>query len=448
MTLFNSNKKRSKNEAKSNLVLFIIALICAIAGWFIISMKIYPSVSVSFANIPVELDTNGTDAGANGLQPITPKQATVRVSFDCTRTDYAKIRRDTIVASIDYSGIVNGGTKELTVKVKNTKGVTMSHVHVVPSTISVDLDKFETNTFVVKPSLPKITTAEGMAYDETEVICDPVEVKIKAPSRTLAKIAECYAVYDKQDTLDRETIINSDKFRLLTENGAEIVQDENIKIEPSSVSMTIPVFTQKTVKLGVNLIKPPQNFDQDCLHFVFTPDTVTIAAKNADSNIPDPLQIPINLSSLDIGYSFDYDLDKLLAPNNLKNVSGIDKVNISLVSDGLASKELTLNGDDISIINKPNDNNEYTNLTDQLTVKIVGPEDIINDITAKDLSAAVDLLGADTSKEQFKYNVNVSCKTHNNVWAAEKDLKVTILKTSKDGSTTKNTSSPTVTTTY
>jgi YbbR domain-containing protein len=436
MSLLTRNKKLDKKEAKNNLMLFVIALICAIAGWLIIAMKIYPSASKEILNVPVELDTSGTDAGANGLQAITPKSATVKVTIDCSRTNFSKLNRDSIRAYVDYNGIVNGGTKPLTVKVESTQGVPMSSYTVTPSVINVNLDKFDTKTIVVKPSLPKIKIAEGMAMDENAITCDPVEVKITAPSRRLAQISECYAVYDKDDVLDRETSVTTDKFQLYDENGSAIAIDENIKIEPATVSMTIPVLTQKTVKIGVKLYGQAltDNFDPNCLNFTIVPDTVTIAAKNADSNIPDPLEIYIDLNSLDIGYSEDTDLDKQLTDKNLKNVSGIDKVNITLNSEGLASRWITLNSDDIPLTNKPSDNNEYTLLTQQVRVKIVGPEDVINDITAKDLKAEVSLLGADTSKDQFKCYITVSCKTHNNVWYASNE-KLDILKTPKEGST-------------
>ena len=93
--------------------------------------------------------------------------------------------------------------------------------------------------------------------------------------------------------------------------------------------------------------------------------------------------------------------------------------------------------------NKPSDNNDYTILTHQVKVKIVGPEDIINELTAQDLTASVNLLGVDTSKDQFEPRIKVSCKTHNNVWAVG-DVTVKVQKKPKEY---KGTQSSTVTTT-
>lgn len=443
MNLYSNGKTHNTKDTKSNAVLFVIALICAIASWLIIAMKMYPSASKQLYNIPVSLDVSGTSAAENGLQVLSPEKVTVNISFDCSRTDFSKLTNDNVIAYVDFSNIDTIGSRELKVEVKSKDGSGMSNIRCSPSTIKVYLDKFETKTIQLKPKLQNLKTVEGMSYYDDEVTCTPDEIKITGPSQKLAKIAECYVVSNKDVTLDRESDIAGESFQILDENGTGL-DDTGIKFgaEAQSISMHIPVRIQKTVKLDVSLGVWPENFDPDCLDFTITPESIPIAAKDNESNIPDTLTIPIRLSALDIGYSWDTEIDKLLADSNLKNISGIDKINVTLNSDGLSSKEVTINCDDIPLTNKPSDNNDYTILTGQVKVKIVGPEDIINELTAKDLSARVNLLGADTSSDQFKYNVTVSCYTYDNVWAVG-DKKVEIKKTPKEGKTTQSSTTAT-----
>ena len=112
-------------------------------------------------------------------------------------------------------------------------------------------------------------------------------------------------------------------------------------------------------------------------------------------------------------------------------------MNVTLNDEGLASKEITLLGGNVGLLHVPSDGYSDAIVTETLTVKLIGPADVINDIKAADLDAEVNLLGEDTSKnpDQFSYNVNVSCRTHNNVWCVEPPT-VNIKKTLKEGATT------------
>lgn len=445
MKLLSSLKKGEKNEKKSNLTLLAFAFICAIAGWFIIAMRLYPSASKEVTNIRLQTDISGTSAAENGLKVIKCSTDSVKVSFDCSRTDYNQLNPETIRAYIDFENITTSGKKVLNVKVESINGADMSNLVISPPTVTVELDKFETKSFVLSSKTPNVTAVEGTVIDSDNIICEPAEINITGPAAQLASISEVYAVSDKVLTLDSTYNLNSDRFQLLGEDGSKI-DPSMMSFDNPVISMKIPVLTQRTVNLGVQLIGVPPNFDIGCINYTITPPTITIAAESTEVNLPDPLQIKISLSSLDIGYSVDTELDKLLTANNIKNISGIEKVNVSLNSEGLSSKEIWLNGSDISLINKPSGDSDYSILTQQLKVKVVGPADIINDLTAKDLDAEVNLLGADTSKDQFPYSVTISCKTNNNIWSVN-DTKIIVQKTLKEGVTTQPRTSNQTTTT-
>ena len=433
MRFFQNFRKKNIKEAKDNAILFAISLICAVASWFIITMTFYPSESKTVTNIPVHFDIIGSTADENGLQIIDDDvDRHVRVSFDCSRTNYNKLNSDTIEAHVDFNDISTAGKKTLTVKVSAKDGIQMSNISVYPSTIEVELDKMESKSFTVKPRLSVNCPDDKIIYMD-EVTCDPAQITITGPAAQLAKVSECYAVSEKSGEIDSTQFINSDKFMLYSEDGKEINMNHMTPISP--VVMYVPVYTQKTVNIDALITDVPDKFDLSCIQYTVSPNVVTIATDNPDINLPDPIQKKIPLSSLDIGFSQDFDITNLLASNNVKNVSDIDKVTITLNSDGLASKEITLSSSDISITNQPSDNNVYSVVNPKLVIKVVGPEDVINDLTAKDFSAVVDLLGADTSMNQFQYDVTVSCNSHNNVWAVANPTapKVNVIKTAKEG---------------
>jgi hypothetical protein len=183
------------------------------------------------------------------------------------------------------------------------------------------------------------------------------------------------------------------------------------------------------------IVDPPSGFDTDCLNFSITPETIIIATNNAETKLPDKLDLKVTPKELDIGFSKDVLISNLLIGTNIINMSDTDTVNISLNSDGLASRNLTVTNNNIHTTNAPNNNYDYTVLTQQLLVKLVGPADIINEVTAADLDVEVNLLGADDTMNQFPYEVTVSCSKYNNVWSVTND-RVNIKKTLKEGVTT------------
>ncbi|MCR5599748.1 MAG: hypothetical protein K6G33_03260 [Ruminococcus sp.] len=441
--------KRNIKEAKTNLMLLVIAFICAIASWLIIAMTIYPFVSKTVTDIPISFDTIGTSAADNGLSPIFKSTDHVSVSFDCSRTASSQLNNATIKAYVDFDNVTTAGKRPFSIRIEGPNGVTMSNVVVHPSTVTVELDQFSRKEFTLEAKYPNITSADGTMLSDSEVTCTPAVVSVYGPSSQLAKIDKCYAVCEKSEVINSTKNFTSEKYELLYEDGTtvDLSEKSHIKIENSSiVSIYVPVLTLKTVHLKPLIMGAPSNFDTSCLDYTVTPDTVTIAAKTSDTNLTDPLEFKVALSSLDIGYSQDYDLNALLSASNVVNISDISTFNFKLNSDNLDSKEIVLTKDDISFLNVPNDNYDYTLMTDRLVVKLIGPKgEAFDAITAKDISAVVDFLGADVSMNQYQYDVKISCNTSNNVWEVT-NPKVNVKKALKEGYTTSANVSSTKTT--
>lgn len=113
----NENRKRGINENTNNATLLLIAIICAVAAWFIVAMTIYPSESKTITDIPLIMDITGTSAAENGLSVTNRNVEKVTVSFDCSRTNYNRINADDIRAYVNFDNITTEGKKTLTIQV-------------------------------------------------------------------------------------------------------------------------------------------------------------------------------------------------------------------------------------------------------------------------------------------------------------------------------------------
>lgn len=425
---------RSK-EAKGNLPMIILSLLLAILIWLVVAMTLYPSIPKTIENIPLSVDIAGSPAADSGLSVISCDVDTVDVQLVGSRTQIGNLNAENLTAYVDYENVTSTGKKTLSIKVKSDSGINYEVKSITPSTAVVELDKYDTLPFEVKPKIPNVKYAEGKTIDPDEFTCEPDIINITGPSAQLAKISSVYAVSDRNLTLDSSYTLNSDEVQLFSEAGTRI-DASSLLFDTSTFTINIPVLTQKTVKPVVQILNAPTDFDQSCLDFKMSADSLTIASNNSFSEIPDTLDIgKIPLSDLDIGYSNTFDISSVLETSGMINKSGIDSITVTLNDEGLAKKEIVLDGSSIRLSNTPNDNYDYDILTQKLTISVIGPEGVISELTASDFTADVNLLNADTSQDQFNYDVTISCLTHDNVWSVTK-AKVSIKKTAKTITTT------------
>ncbi|MBR2284649.1 MAG: hypothetical protein IJ874_09585 [Ruminococcus sp.] len=412
---------------RSNLAMLIISVILAIFVWFAVSMTQYPSVQKTIEHIPLSTDISGSTASENGLSLISCSVEEVTVELLGSRTEVGNLNSDNIEAYLDMSSISTTGTKNITIKIRSSSGYSYEVQSVSPSSASVVLDKYDTREFDVTPRIPNVTAADGKAIDLDEVTCDPETVRINGPSAQLDRISKVCAVCSKTMSLDSAYVAASDDIQIFTEDNS-LMDQSMLKLSTTNFNINIPVRTQKTVGLTVALVGAPSDFDQSSLSFIFSADSVTLATNNSQTEIPDTLEIgKIVLSELDLDYSKTFTLSNVLSSSDYINVSGLETVTVTLDSTGLGSIETSLDQSRISISNAPGNNYTYTVLTQKLPVKIIGPEDVIKEITPEDIIADVNLLNADITADMFSYPAAFDCN-YPNVWITT-DTRVSIQRT-------------------
>ena len=416
---------------KNNLARFIFSLFLAIILWFIISITKYPSVQKTIDHITLSTDIDGTSASDNGLSVISCDVQEVEIEIIGSRTQVGNLTNDNLEAYIDAENVTAAGTKTLTIKVRGTNGSNYEVKSISPATATVVFDKYDTREFAVKPKIPNVSYAKDKAINEDEFSCEPSVVRIYGPSAMLDKIAKCEAVSYSNLTLDSSYVLTSDELNLYTEDGS-IIGQSDLKLSTSKFSINIPVRTQKTVGLTVSIANAPADFDQSCLKFNMSVDSVVLAANNSQTEIPDTIDIgKIMLSDLDLDFSKTLTLSSVLENSDYINVSDVDAVTVSLDTSGLAKTDITLDQSRITISNKPDSNYSYSVLTQKLPIAVVGPEEIIQQLTADDIIADVNLLNADITTNQFNYYVTFSCPKYNNVWVVTKST-VSIYRTENE----------------
>lgn len=432
MNIFTKMKERFNKKTKKNLPLAILSLFIAIGAWLVISMTFYKSITMTINDVPLDIDISGTNADENGLSLISCDVEKVNVRILGSRTQIGNFDSDSIKASIIADNVSTAGEKTLKIGVESTNpDVEIEIEEITPSTATVVFDKYETREFQIEPSIPNITFAEGKTKNNDEFKCDPEVINITGPVAQLNKIDKVQAVTTKEAVLDTSYSVTNDEIELFTEDGA-VIEQSQFKFDNTNFQIYIPVLTQKTVALSVGIVGTPPNFDKDCIKLKYSDDTITIASKTAQlSEIPEELEIGnVLLSELVPGFRKTFNIEL----GDYINISNIDTVTVSLDDSELSQKMLVI--DKFEISNAPS-GYDFEVLTKRIDVVVVGPEEIINDITSNDIIATVNLLyatGEATEGESFNYDVTLTCPNYDNVWAATQ-AKVILSRTEQPDTT-------------
>ncbi len=422
-----------RKKSQTNFSLAMYSIIIAILVWFAVSLTLYPSVPKTIQKVSLDLPIGTTATYDSTLNVISCDVEDVKVKVIGSRTQIANIDSDTLTAYVDIDNVYSAGKKNLPIKVKSTNGIEFEVESIEPSTAEVVFDKYESAQFPVLPKIPNVKFNDNKTINSTEFSCEPNMVTITGPSSQIKKISTVYASSNREMVLDSSYALSSDEIQLYAEDGT-VIDSSAMTFDNTSFLINIPVLTVKEVGVTVQIVNAPSNFDQSCLNLKLSADTIKIASKNSQTEIPDKLEIgKIILSDITPDYSRTFDLSTVLEAQGCINMSDITSITVTVDSENLSTKQITLDQSRVNIINAPNNGYDYKVITPNLNIEIVGESDVIDKITSNDIIGDVNLLNANITEDQFIYDVIFSCPKYDNVWAIT-NYKVSIQRTPKETS--------------
>lgn len=417
-----------EKHLRNNFLLALLSLFLSCIVWLIISMTQYPDAMKTIEHIPLSTDISDSVAGNNGLSVISSDVEEVTVELLAGKTQVGSLNNETLEAYIDADSVTNPGTRTLTIKIRGASNINYEVKSVKPANATIVFDKIDTRTFDVSAQIPNVSVVDGKAIDQNDITCEPSEVRITGPSSQLDKISKCIAVSNKELSLDSTYNLQSDELQLYTEDNA-LIDQSTMKLSDAVFNITIPVRTQKEVGLYVSIVDAPDNFDTDIIKFDMSSDSVVLACNNSKVEIPDMLDIgKVSLNELKPGFTKTFSISNRLEGSDYENVSELETVTVKFDDSDFAQTSLVLDKSRISTSNEPDAANyKYEVLTQRMEITLVGPEEVINEITPEDILADVNLINANLSTDQFSWNASFTCK-YDSVWVVT-NSKVSVQRT-------------------
>ena len=379
-----------KKITDSKWFYILVSLLLAFALWIYVGKEANPLTTGTVRSVQVVF--SGLDVlEERGLMISQGAEQTVSLNIQARREVFNRLSQGDVTVNIDVSGITEPGEQSIPITTR-----IISYPRSITSTDAIDLRYTSPSTvdFTVsrwtEKDVPVQAVFEGSVaegYQRGEFSITPETITISEELVNEVQYAQVtVAQQDLTSTYSEQCPVT-----LIDSNGNPVT-GINIKADPQTVLVTLPVEVLKEVPLTVNLIEGGGATAADA-KVTFSPtDTIMVSGDQAD--VEGLKEISLGDIKLADVYGTNVFTKEIALSPELTNVSGITEVNVTVTIQGLATR--TMKVDNIEIINTP-EGYEAEAITKSCSVLIRGPEEEVNEITESQLRIVADLSNTDPS---------------------------------------------------
>jgi len=400
-------------------IAMIISVIAAIALWLAISITESPDSENTLTGLNVSIPIDNTVVGEMGMDIIgDPSAYTASVTVRGPAYVVSDLSAEDISVFASISNVTSSGTYSLELRATKQAGAADNFeiVSLSPKTINVKFDYIVPKSFPVKAMAIGHQAETGLVA-ELPFISDSnnATLNFKGPKTDIERISEVVAVADVNKTL-HSTQTFKGNLKILDVNGNEIKSD-NFKITAADgvsapdVKVTVPIYKEKTVPIVAQFINQPKAFKDKKISHQLEYSTMFISGP---PEVIDKID-EVKLSEIDFrqitGNNQKFETTIIL-PEGVKNKDNIETVTVKIA--GLEKYTVkTFDVSRISIVDAVTAT-KGTLTREIRNVKVIGPAEILNKISDKDMYAEVEIQGLQSGEHSV--SANIVCEKAGNVW--------------------------------
>lgn len=415
-TKFGKSSRRIENWLTKTNTLLFISLFISIALFIIIDQKIIlfnDNTAEVLKNQAIEVIYNEEAYVIEGLPE------SVDITLIGSKTDlYIARQLSSQKVTVDLSGL-KPGTHKVNITYSQDAGNIDYMVNPSVATVIISPKVSETRTLSVdlvnKDNLNSIYTIENINYDTDKVV-------IKGSEKTLKKVATVKALVNIND------IVSQEVGKTIVENVPLIAYDEvgnvvDVEIVPQKINVELEIASPNK-ELPIKVIpKGEVSFGYAISSMNVSETKVTVYGdKETLANLTS-LPIEIDVSDLKENKEYKVELPKPIGVNSLS----VNNVTVNVSLGEISSKDIQ----DVVISPINLDENKYkaqVNKEDALvTVNVKGVQNVIDDLTASDIVANVDLSGLSEGEHEVAISVE-GTDSRVTYTSKTKKVKITIFK--------------------
>ncbi|MBQ8727526.1 MAG: hypothetical protein IJY83_03435 [Oscillospiraceae bacterium] len=394
----------------------IISLLIALGAWFIISVSAYPTTTVTYRNIAVEVDLEGTVAERNRLSVIDMSEQTVKATIKGQRASIGGLSSSDFVAKPEITEVNDAGEYELKLNIECKDKDADFEYTVVPDKIKVSFDKIISKSFDLTADIPNIVAADGYLKGNAEVTTP--SITITGPEERVNYITKCKIQNLSEMQLTESQEISEGNNLVLYHNNT-VISSEGLSLSKNSFAINVPVTMRRTLPLVVSFINVPENISLEDIEYTQSVEEIEVAAPPEKiENLGEIYLCTIDLRKVTPGYTVTVPLE-FTEESEMENLSQVSEVTLEFPLENLTTRMITVSRNDIVIINKPADY-DIIPATTGWDITFVGEADVLERLTVDDIVVQLDLSSVSssiTSNVYIRAPIKVYVPGDDVVWA-------------------------------
>ena len=398
--------KRFLAFLRANLKNLLLSLVLSVIIWFAVSIQIFPNVYDHVSDIEVMAAPTALMTQENlEISKIDTEKITVQIQGK--RYVIGSLTNEDFTAALDLSGVTTAGTYVVDIDVKPL--VHSSDYEIVSGNMSttIEVQRIVTKEIPVEVNTDNIQIEQGLQIQADEVAVTPMHVTVKGEESLVNSIDKAVVDLMYDGIMSVTTEVKGEVSLYKSDNTK--IDNPDLVYENTGYTITVPLCKVKTLPLDVSL-SVPGNFDADSLPYSIQPGEITIAAPASDTSIDNLEKIDIGEINLSNLTSKDLQGVKLVIslPDGYRNLSNVGIAQVEFEgTESYGKLDFTVPTENFTILNG-DEAFEYSMVTNQLAVSVVGPSDVLQNMVSSDITGTVNLLGV-TMEEGVK-NVTVSMR--------------------------------------
>lgn len=394
----------------------IISLLIALGAWFIISVSAYPTTTVTYRNIAVEVDLEGSVAERNRLSVIDMSEQTVKATIKGQRASIGGLSSSDFVAKPEITEVNDAGEYELKLNIECKDKNADFEYTVVPDKIKVSFDKIISKSFDLTADIPNIVAADGYLKGNAEVTTP--SITITGPEERVNYITKCKIQNLSEMQLTESQEISEGNNLVLYHNNT-VISSEGLSLSKNSFAINVPVTMRRTLPLVVSFINVPENISLEDIEYTQSVEEIEVAAPPEKiENLGEIYLCTIDLRKVTPGYTVTVPLE-FTEESEMENLSQVSEVTLEFPLENLTTRMITVSRNDIVIINKPADY-DIIPATTGWDITFVGEADVLERLTVDDIVVQLDLSSVSssiTSNVYIRAPIKVYVPGDDVVWA-------------------------------
>lgn len=385
---------------KNKIFSLLLSIVIALSLWAYVVTTVTPEDSQWIRNIPVTFANEDGLFSDRNLTLTKGRNATVDLKVYGKRQDLLKLSNSNITVTADLSTVLGPGEWQLRYNVEMPETVSDNDISIESRSayeIDVQVDLLSVKEVPVQ-AVFQGSVAEGYVQDPIELEYDTLE--ISGPQDQVAQVDHAEVVLERTNL--SKTVSDSLSYTFVDADGNEVISDEiHCSVDKIGVMMTVSMV--KEIPLTVQMIDGGGATGEHTVSSI-EPATITVKGSAEDLEGMNSLNIGnVDLSTVPTNTAFTKSYNIVL-PDNMTNMTGEETAEVTVELKNL--KEKTFRVTNLELANTPS-NLKATLGTVSLQIKVRGPSDVMEAVTASSIRAVADLSSVGTSTGQFSVPVDV-----------------------------------------